>query len=107
MPRLLICVLLTGIAAAVSGCAPYRVWSKCGSGCPGDAQLTAEVRVRLNAHTELLAPNEVDVRVLDRVAYLGGLVATDVQRDTAESVARSTPGVSRVVDQIALEYNGW
>ncbi|MGO9803743.1 MAG: BON domain-containing protein [Steroidobacteraceae bacterium] len=107
VPRLVIYLLLSGIAGSLSGCAAYRVWQKCGSGCPGDAQLAAQVRARIAQHTELLAPNEVDVRVLDGVVYLSGLVATDLQRDTAEAVARSAPGSPRVVDLIGLEYNGW
>ncbi len=107
VPRLVICLLLSGLAGSLSGCVAYRAWHKCGSGCPGDAQLAADVRVRIAQHTELLAPNEVDVRVLDGVVYLSGLVATDLQRDTAEAVARSTPGSPRVVDLIGLEYSGW
>jgi hypothetical protein len=102
-PRL----LLTLIACCASGYAAYQTWRKCGSGCPGDAALAAQVRARLDQHTELLAPNEVDVRVLDGVVYLSGQVATDLQRETAEAVARSTPGAARIVDLISLEYNGY
>ncbi|HWZ63795.1 MAG TPA: BON domain-containing protein [Steroidobacteraceae bacterium] len=107
MTRLAPQLLLLVIACCASGCAAYQTWRKCGSGCPGDAGLAAQVRARLGEHTELLAPNEVEVRVLDGVVYLSGLVATDLQRETAETVARSTPGVFRIVDLIGLEYNGF
>jgi len=107
VPRLLICVLLIALAGCLDGCATYQAWRKCGSGCPGDAQLAAAVRARIAAHTELLAPNEVEVRALDGVVYLSGMVATDLQRDTAEAVARSAAGAARVVDMIGLEYPGW
>jgi osmotically-inducible protein OsmY len=46
------------------------------------------------------------VQTLDRVVYLTGQMATDLQRDTAESVAREAPGPSRVVNTIALTYTG-
>ncbi len=92
--------------ASLSGCAALETWSKCGAGCPGDAEMSAQVRARLAEYPELLAPNRVYVSTLDRVVYLSGEVATDLQRDTAETVARGTPGVPRVVDTISLEYNG-
>ena len=107
VPRLRSWLLLIALAGSLGGCAVYRTWNKCGSGCPGDAALAAEVRARIAEHTELLAPNEVDVRVLDGVVYLSGTVATDLQRDTAAAVARSAAGAARVVDMIGLEYPGW
>src|SRR3974390_2051568 len=102
----LIPVLAVAAAGALSGCAAYDAWRKCGAGCPGDAQLAADVRVRLNEHTELLAPNRVYVSAIDGGGYLGGQVFTDLQRDTAESVARGTPGVPRVVSLIGVENVG-
>jgi osmotically-inducible protein OsmY len=92
---------------ALGGCASLHSWRKCASGCPGDAELAAAVDARLHAHTELLAPNQVYVRVIDGVVYLSGQVATDLQRDDAELIARQTPGVRQVVDIIGLEYPGW
>jgi hypothetical protein len=91
---------------SLGGCAAIETWNKCGAGCPGDAEVSAQVRARLAEYPELLAPNHVYVSTLDRVVYLTGEVATDLQRDTAETVARATPGVPRVVDMISLEYNG-
>jgi osmotically-inducible protein OsmY len=98
--------LAAAVAVSLGGCAAIETWHKCGAGCPGDAEMSARVRARLADYPELLAPNRVYVSTLDRVVYLSGEVATDLQRDTAETVARATPGVPRVVDTISLEYNG-
>jgi osmotically-inducible protein OsmY len=98
--------LVIAITAGLGGCAAVDTWRKCGAGCPGDAEISAAVRTRLDQHTELLAPNRVYVSTLDGVVYLSGEVATDTQRLDAEAVALATPGVPRVVDLISLEYNG-
>ena len=91
----------------LTGCGVYSAYRKCGSrGCPGDAKITAEVRALLNQHPALGPPNQVYVHTLDRVVYLTGQVATDLQRDTAESDAREATGASRVVNTIALTYTG-
>jgi hypothetical protein len=99
--------LLLSATQALCGCAAYQAYRKCGeAGCPGDAQITAEVRSLLDQHPELGPPNEVYVQTLDRVVYLSGQLATGMQRDTAEAVARRAPGERGVVDTISLEYNG-
>ncbi|HUO20091.1 MAG TPA: BON domain-containing protein [Steroidobacteraceae bacterium] len=105
-PRAVLIALASAGALGLDGCAALDTLRKCGAGCPGDAAMSAQVRARLSHYPELLAPNRVYVSTLDRVVYLSGEVATDLQRDTAESVARATPGVPRVVDLISLEYNG-
>jgi osmotically-inducible protein OsmY len=98
--------LALAITATLGGCGALETLRKCGAGCPGDAQITAAVRVRLDQHTELLAPNRVYVSTLDGVVYLSGEVVTELQRATAEEVALATPGVPRVVNLISLEFNG-
>jgi osmotically-inducible protein OsmY len=102
-----VCALLLLIPTQLlCGCTTYHVYRKCGAGCPGDAQITAEVRSLLSQHPELGPPNEVYVHTLDRVVYLSGQTATGLQRDTAEALARRAPGERGVVDTISLEYNG-
>jgi osmotically-inducible protein OsmY len=97
-------IILTG---TLTGCAAYSAYRKCGSGgCPGDVKITAEVRALLNQHPSLGPPNQVYVQTLDRVVYLTGQVATDLQRDSAEAVALDATGVSRVINTIALTYAG-
>jgi osmotically-inducible protein OsmY len=85
---------LTGI---LSGCATYE---KCGlEGCPGDAKITAAVQARLAQHPEI---GSVEVQTLNGVVYLNGVVGQGLQREVAESTARSTPGVTKVVDNIGI-----
>jgi osmotically-inducible protein OsmY len=98
---LAIALVLTG---ALAGCAAY---SKCGfRGCPGDANITAEVRTRLDQYPALQAPNSVRARTLNRVVYLYGQVDTDLERQLAESVAVEAAGGARVVDSIAVSNVG-
>lgn len=99
--------LLVAIAASIGGCATLDTWRKCGAGCPGDAEISAAVRARLYQHTEMLAPNRVYVSTLDGIVYLSGEVVTDTQRLDAEEIARATPGVTRVVNVLSLEFQGW
>ena len=88
------------LAGVLSGCAAYK---KCGfGGCPGDAEITAEVRALLDQHPVLEPPNLLEVRTLDHVVYLNGLVDTDAQRLMAESVAHQAKGVTKVVNSIGL-----
>ena len=87
---------------AATGCATYE---KCGfQGCPGDASITANVKARFNQHPELGAPALIHVQTLDHVVYLNGLVAAGLERQEAESVALGAPGVTRVVDSIAVTH---
>ena len=97
--RLAAIVILT---AAATGCATYE---KCGfRGCPGDASVTQNVQARFNQHPELGPPGSIDVQTLDHVVYLNGLVAAGLERQEAESVALGTPGVTRVVDSVAVAH---
>ena len=92
------------VTGALPGCAGYR---KCGfQGCPGDAAITAQVEALLAQHPALGPPNLVRVKTLDRVVHLTGQVATELQRDVAESVALQAAGEARVVNSIALTSEG-
>ena len=95
-PRLLaFAAILTGV---LSGCATYQ---KCGlTGCPGDAQITADIQALIRQHPAIEAPNTVRVSTIDRVVYLYGQVDTEQERATAESLAHQVAGVRRVVDSI-------
>ncbi len=79
---------------------------KCGfDGCPGDAEITANVRALFSQHPVLEPPNLLNVQTLDHVVYLYGLVDTDFEREIAESVALQAPGVASVVNSIGLRGN--
>lgn len=105
--RLVLPALFIAVMGALGGCAPLEAWRRCGGSCPGDAELATAVRARLAEHTELRAPNQVDVRVIEGIVYLSGQVSTELQRDDAEQIAGQTPGVRHVVDIIGVEYRGW
>jgi osmotically-inducible protein OsmY len=100
-------LVLLALIVLVSACSTYSAYRKCGlHGCPGDAQITAEVSALFDRHPELGPPNQIYVQTVDRVVYLSGEVATGLQRDTAESLARQAQGARRIVDIVSLEYNG-
>ena len=94
------------LAGLLCGCAAYETHQKCGKGCSGDAQINSEVEARLDQHGALRLPNQLHVPTLDRVVYLTGQVATDRQRQEAEQIARQTPGVRKVVNNVSLTYYG-
>ena len=88
------------LAATLPGCAAYK---KCGfAGCPGDAEITAQVRALFDQYPVLKPPNLLEVQTLDHVVYLNGVVDTDLERQMAESVAHEATGVTRVVNSIGL-----
>jgi osmotically-inducible protein OsmY len=92
---------------ALTGCAGYEAYRKCGwQGCAGDAQITRAVQLLLKEHPALGPPNQLHVQTSDRVVFLTGQVATDYQREEAESVARAAPDVRQVINTVALEYEG-
>jgi len=98
---LALAVILTG---ALPACAVYR---KCGfAGCPGDAKITAAVRVLIKQHPAVEPPNLVYVQTLDHVVYLSGQVDTDLERFMVESLALEVAGVTRVVNSINLSFEG-
>jgi osmotically-inducible protein OsmY len=74
--------------------------------CAGDERITSAVREQLAQYPELLPPNQVYVETRNGVVYLTGQVATGLQRANAESAARQTAGVRKVIDDIALGYHG-
>jgi osmotically-inducible protein OsmY len=84
------------------GCAVER---KCGlSGCAGDPEITANVQSLINQHTDVGPPNAVRVQTLDHVVYLSGAVSEGNMSRTAEALALESPGVTRVVNNIAVTH---
>jgi osmotically-inducible protein OsmY len=90
------------LAGALAGCATYN---KCGlEGCAGDTKVTSNVQRLFNQHPELGAPGEVGVQTIDHVVYLDGFVASGMERGIAGSLAQSAPGVTQVVNSIAVTH---
>jgi osmotically-inducible protein OsmY len=97
LSTLTVAVILTGV---LPGCAANP---KCAAdGCQGDAKITADVQALFDLYPVLEPPNLLSVQTADRVVYLKGLVATDLQRGIAETVALRAPGVAMVVNDIAV-----
>lgn len=91
------------LAGALSGCAAYHGYEKCGDGgCPGDAKITAEVKQALARHPDLEGTDTVYVETVNRVVYLTGIVDSGLQREAAESLAHKASGVTAVVDNISI-----
>jgi osmotically-inducible protein OsmY len=89
------------LAGVLAGCATY---GKCGiEGCAGDAKVTANVKSLFDQHPELGPPGSIDVQTVDHVVYLNGLVASGFERSTAVSLAQGTPGVTKVVNTLAVD----
>jgi osmotically-inducible protein OsmY len=88
------------LAGALPGCAVYE---KCGfSGCPGDANISADVRTLLNQHPGTAAPGAVSVQTLDGVVYLYGVVDTELMREQAGEIALQAAHVKKVVNSIGV-----
>jgi osmotically-inducible protein OsmY len=87
-------------AGILSGCALFETHAKCGfRGCPGDAQITAQVLSQFRERSDL-EPNAISVQTLDHTVYLSGLVSSSLEISTAESIARQVPGVKGVVNSV-------
>jgi len=92
--------LAASLGCALTGCALYE---KCGiEGCPGDAQITADVRALLDQHPGAAPPGAVSVQTLNQVVYLYGLVDTDLMREEVQEIAMRAPHVKKVVNSIAV-----
>jgi osmotically-inducible protein OsmY len=92
-------LLLPGL---LPGCAVER---KCeAGGCSDDAKITANVQALINQHTDVGPPNAVRVQTLDHVVYLSGAVSEGNMSQTAQAIAVNSPGVTRVVNNIAVTH---
>jgi len=88
------------LSTAFSGCATYR---GCSAGeCTSDQQLNSEVARQLDRYPELVGTIPITVQTKGGIVYFNGMVATDLQRDTAESVALKAAGIAMVVNGIAV-----
>lgn len=94
--------LVLAMTGAISGCAEYDTYKKCGfRDCPGDAKITADVQSRLR-QCRFLEAYAIRVQTLDHVVFLNGVVSSGLEIDTAESIARKVPDVAKVVNSIVV-----
>jgi osmotically-inducible protein OsmY len=81
------------VAGALNGCATTS---------PSDEKITANVQNMFDQHPDLGPPGAIEVQTEDHVVYLNGMVDDGLARETAESVALTAPGVTKVVDSVAV-----
>ncbi|MFI4891080.1 MAG: BON domain-containing protein [Steroidobacterales bacterium] len=92
------------LSCACGGCAGNRSCDELA--CRDDAAITVEVRSLLNAHPAL-NPNSLYVQTRDHVVYLYGLVDTEMERRSAESIALGAKGAVQVVNLMGVNNGGW
>lgn len=89
------------LSGALSGCATF---GKCESDiCRDDTTITSNVQTSLDSHPELGPPHSILAQTRNKVVYLSGLATTGLESADAEAIARQTPGVARVVSDIAVD----
>jgi BON domain len=86
------------MAVALPGCALFQKSSD-----PAvDQKITADVQTSFKQHAELEAPDQLEVKTINRVVYLNGTTSTGLQRERAEAIAQQVPGVTKVVNSISV-----
>jgi osmotically-inducible protein OsmY len=97
---------LVGMVMAVgisSGCTTLSAAQKCGAAdCNADARTTAAVQSSLDRHSEFGPSGQLQVATLNRVVYVYGSVANDLQLAVANSVASRAGGDAKIVSSVAV-----
>jgi osmotically-inducible protein OsmY len=88
------------LAGALGGCATFE--DRDPAVRSDDAAITANVQAQLNQSADLGAPNSIRVQTIDRVVYLTGQVDVGLEKRTAASEVQNVPGVTQVVNNIAV-----
>jgi osmotically-inducible protein OsmY len=92
------------VSGAVSGCAGFGRCSP--EYCASDKTTLAELNETLASHRELGAPAAIHSQVINGVAYITGVVDTDLEVRRAESIAMQVPGVKDVVNSLTTRNTG-
>jgi osmotically-inducible protein OsmY len=92
------------LAAGLSGCVGFGRCSP--ENCASDKTTLAELNNVLASHRELGAPAAIHSQVINGVAYLTGIVDTDLEVRRAESIAIQVPGVRDVVNSLTTRNTG-
>jgi osmotically-inducible protein OsmY len=92
------------LASALAGCASFDRCSP--EHCASDKTTLTELNSTLAQHRELGPPADIHAQVINGVAYLSGLVDTDLEVRRAESIALQVPGVKEVVNSLSNRNTG-
>jgi osmotically-inducible protein OsmY len=92
------------LAAGLSGCVGF---GRCDpANCIGDKQITADVNALVKEHRELGAPAAFNVQTINGIVYLNGIVETDMERRSFESLVMQVPNVKDVVNSLEVRNSG-
>jgi osmotically-inducible protein OsmY len=92
------------LAASLSGCVGF---GKCDpESCTGDKKITADVNELIKEHRELGAPAAFHVQTINGIVYLNGIVETDLERRSFESLVLQLPNVKDVVNSLDTRNSG-
>jgi osmotically-inducible protein OsmY len=91
------------LTAALSGCADFRPSET--QSFTADANITADIEARLNQMPNLGPPGSIAVQTRGHVVYLNGVVDVGVEKRIAEATAKEAPGVTNVVNNIAVSHS--
>ena len=83
-----------------TGCAVVRDQQSAGS-YVDDATITTRVKARF-AEDPRVSAMAIQVETLKGAVQLSGFAKSSTERSTAETIARGVPGVSRVINDIAV-----
>ena len=97
-------VAMLSLTLGLAGCAAYGQCQR--DACTHDQDITRAVQKVIRQYPALEAPNVVRVQTIDHVVYLHGQVNNEVERSTAQQAALSVSGVTRVVNDISMQYEG-
>jgi osmotically-inducible protein OsmY len=92
------------LAVGLSGCVGFGRCSP--ENCASDKTTLAELNQTLASHRELGAPAAIHTQVINGVAYLTGIVDTDLEVRRAESIASQVPGIKDVVNSLTTRNTG-
>jgi osmotically-inducible protein OsmY len=86
---------------SAGACADFTGGQCASTECADDAKIQAEVKRQIDERSSLRFFN-INVRTVNRVVYLEGLVDTNVDRGLAKEIARAVPDVKAVYDNLNL-----
>lgn len=97
------CIFVVGAAAGAAGIAVVYDHRKIEQ-ISEDAQIISKISDKLNADPEFSASNaHIDVTCFNKVVLLTGQTVSAELRQRAEQIARDTPKVKRVYNQITIQ----
>jgi osmotically-inducible protein OsmY len=92
------------LAVGLSGCAGF---GKCDpENCTNDAKITADVRAMIKEHRELGPAAAFHIQTINGIVYLNGIVETDMERRSFESLVMLVPNVKDVVNSLDIRNSG-